>query len=155
MSVSWTKTTLPGGEVVSIRRLGLFEIDSVEKNIMGPYTYTLKLGQGKEYEVPFDLSEKREEPKTPLNKVKEGTQVYYEWQEYLRYKEALAHHNKQLESYAAYCEKVFDYIKDTCLKVDDYKVLTDEDWEVIYKMVLNPFVSIEEITAAMRDNFRS
>jgi hypothetical protein len=155
MQDSWAEVTLSNGKVASVRRLGLFELDSVDKNIPGPYTYTLKLGSDKEFEIPFDFSVERIKPETPLEEVEEGTQLYYEWQEYLRYQEALNHSSKQLEAYAEYCERVFGYICENCIRDVEIGELTDEDWAEIYHLTLNPLVSIEEITAAMRNSFQS
>lgn len=155
MSNSWTEVTLPSGLVASVRRLGLFELDLVEKNIPGPYTYTLQVLSGKSYEVPFDYSTVRIKPQTPLEEVKENTQEFYAWQEYLRYQEALTHHNKQMEAYGNYCERVKDFIISHCLKDILIENITVEDWDEIYRLVLNPFISIEEVSAVMRDTFRS
>jgi hypothetical protein len=153
MSEVWTEATLPSGLVASIKRLGLFEIDKVEKDIPGPYTYTLEVLNGKSYEVPFDLSVPRVKPEIPLEEVEKNSKEFYNWQEYLRYQEALEHQKKQLEAYASYCERVRDYLIQNCLKIEDLDKLSDEDWTEIYRLSLNPFVSIEEVASAMKHNF--
>jgi len=147
-----TETTLSNGSVVSVRQLGLFELDSVPRNIPDNYTYTVNFASGRDYKVEFDMSVEREKPDMPLDDVKKGTKEYYDWQEFLRYREAIAHQKKQVEAYADYLDRVAKYIAETCLE-DGVDVVTRDDWDKVYHAALNPLVTMEEISAALRDSF--
>lgn len=139
-----------------MRRLGLFEIDDIPKDIPGPYTYTVHLLGGDDYEMVYDieaaLERPPEKPPTPLEEAVAGEPEYYDWQNWLRHQEALAHQAKVYEAYADYCERVAVYVRKNCLS-DDVQIETVADWEVIYNAALCPQVTIEDIKIAMSQNF--
>jgi len=130
----------------------LFELDSIPRDIPGNYTYTVNFASGKEYEIEFDMSVDREEPDTPLEEVEKGSKEYYDWQEFLRYREAISRQKEQIEAYADYLNRIAKYISDTCVE-DDVGAITRDDWDKIYHAALNPMVTMEEISAALRNSF--
>jgi hypothetical protein len=139
-----------------VRRLGLFEIDDVPKDILGPYTYTVHLLGGDDFEITYDieaaLETPPEKPSIPLEEAVAGNPEYYQWQDWLRFQEALAHQAKMFEGYADYCERVAVYVRENCL-LDAVSIETVADWEAIYNAALCPQVTIDDIKMAMSHNF--
>lgn len=139
-----------------MKRLGLFEIDDVSKNIPGPYTYTVHLFGGDDYDMVYNieaaLEDPPQKPDMPLEEAIAGLPEYYEWQEFLRFQEALLHQTKMHEAYADYCERVSIYVRDVCLPPDT-QIETIEDWEAIYNAALCPQVSQADIKAAIARSF--
>jgi hypothetical protein len=139
-----------------VRRLGLFEIDDIPKDIPGPYTYTVHLLGGDDYEMPYDVNEALAnpppQPKIPVEDAVAGEPEYYDWQEWLRFQSALAHQAEMYECYAEYCERVAVYVRENCLP-DGVAIETVDDWEMIYNAALCPQVSVDDIRAAMSHNF--
>jgi hypothetical protein len=131
-------------------------MDDVPKDIPGPYTYTVHLMGGDDYEMIYDIEAALENPPTkpamPLEEAVAGEPEYYDWQEWLRFQEALAHQAKVYEGYAEYCERVALYVRENCLS-GDVQIETVSDWEVIYNAALCPQVSIEDVTGAMSQTF--
>jgi hypothetical protein len=139
-----------------VRRLGLFEIDDIPKGIPGPYTYTVHLLGGDDYEMAYDieaaLETPPEKPPIPLEEAIAGEPEYYQWQDWLRHREALAHQAKVYEAYAEYCERVAQYIRANCTS-EGVVIDTPDDWTLIYNAALCPQVSMEDIQAAMTHTF--
>lgn len=154
--MEYTEIELSNGQKTQVRRLGLFEIDDIPRVIPGPYTYTVHLLGGDDYEMIYDieaaLQTPPERPSITLEEAVAGEPEYYQWQDWLRYQEALTHQTKAYEGYADYCERVAVYVRANCLP-DDVQIETVEDWETIYNAALCPQVTIEDIKTAMSHNF--
>lgn len=149
-----TERTLSNNEIITVRRLGIFELDeAVPKDIPGPYTVTILFQDGEIYEQPFDTSVERVKPDTPFEQCEEKTSDWYNWQEYFRYQEYGIHAQKQYEAYSDYCERVQVYIRQHCLDDADTTQITAGDWQAIYHAALCPQVTMEDIAAAMRQHF--
>lgn len=145
---------LSNSSKLSVRQLGLFELDTVPKDIPGPFTITILFGNGEVYEQEYNYSQVRERPGIPLEEVETKTAEWYNWQSYFRYQEALQHRKKQFAAYADYCERVKDYIIETCIDLPPEDIAL-EDWPIIYNAALCPVVSIQEVEAAIAVNFPS
>lgn len=147
---------MSNGQKAKVRRLGLFEIDDIPKDIPSPYTYTVHLLGGDDFEMTYDieaaLETPPEKPSIPIEEAVAGEPEYYQWQDYLRYQEAIAHQAKMYEGYAEYCERITVYVRKNCLP-DDVAIETVDDWETIYNAALCPQVSIDDIKQAMSHNF--
>lgn len=139
-----------------MRRLGLFEMDDVERDIPAQYTYTVHLLGGDDFEMVYDieaaLENPPEQPSIPLEEAVAGEPEYYQWREWLRFQEAVAHQAKMYEGYANYCERVAVYVRENCLP-DDVSIETMADWETIYNAALCPQVMLDDIKASMARNF--
>lgn len=139
-----------------MRRLGLFEMDDIPKDISGPYTYTVHLLGGDDFEMTYDieaaLETPPEKPALSIEEALDGSPEYYQWKDWLRFQEALAHQSKMFEGYAEYCERVAIYVRENCLP-DDVQIETADDWEAIYNAALCPQVTLEDIKTAMAHNF--
>lgn len=139
-----------------MRRLGLFEIDDIPKDIPGPYTYTVHLLGGDDYEMTYDieaaLETPPEKPSIPLEEAVAGEPEYYDWRNWLRHQEALAHQATVYEAYAEYCERVAVHVRENCL-VGDVVIDNPADWDLIYNAALCPQVTQADIQAAMSQTF--
>ncbi len=150
-----TVTTVPltDGGSVEVRRLGMFEIDDIPRDVK-PYTVPILFSSGVIYEQTYDYSQVREKPDIPLEEVEERTQAWYNWQSYLRYQDALTHRRKNNEAYADYCERVKDYTLAYCVTGDVLvSSLSHEDWQGILHAALCPHVTLEEVRAAISVTF--
>jgi hypothetical protein len=149
-----TEVTLSDGQKAKVKRLGLFEIDDIPKNIPSGYTYTIHLFGGDQYEMAYDIEAALENPPVkpalPLEEATPGEPEYYQWQDWLRYQEALIYQSTVYEAYADYCERVAEYIRSECFEGE---IETIEDWEIIYNAALTPQVTIGEIRDAMTNTF--
>lgn len=152
----YTEIELSNGQRAKVKRLALFEIDDVAKDIPGPYTYTVHLFGGDDYEMTYNIEAALEEPPKkpdiPIEEAVAGLPEYYEWQEWLRFQEAIAHQTKMHDAYADYCERVAVYVQEACVPPGT-QIETVEDWEVIYNAALCPQVSQADIKEAMARSF--
>lgn len=143
---------LNSGGTISVRRLGLFELDYIERDIPGPYTVTVLFATGEVYEQEFDMSRERPQPDIPLEEAGEHTSAWYAWREYLRYQEATLHYKLQREAYAAYLERIASYILKNCVEAGDRaRITTGEDYQAVYHAALCPQVSFDDIRGATRN----
>lgn len=151
-----TEVLLSNGQKAKVKRLGLFEMDDIPKDIPGPYTFAVHLLGGDDYEMVYDIEEvlktPPQKPDGELESAVAGEPEYYHWQEWLRFQEALAHQAKIFEAYAEYCERVALYIRENCL-LDDIAIDTPADWEAIYNASLCPQVTLTDIKLAMAQNY--
>ncbi|MEE9366582.1 MAG: hypothetical protein V3W44_07845, partial [Dehalococcoidales bacterium] len=69
-----TIVSLTDGGSVEVRRLGMFELDDIPRDIE-PYTVPILFSSGVIYEQTYDYSEVREKPSIPLEEAEERTQV--------------------------------------------------------------------------------
>lgn len=155
MACKLTITIVPltDGESVEVRRLGMFELDDIPRDIK-PYTVPILFSNGVIYEQTYDYSQVREKPFTPFEEAEERTQVWYDWLSHLRYQDALTHRRRNNEAYADYCERVKDYILAYCVTGDVLvSSLSHEDWQAILHAALCPHVTLEEVRAAVSVTF--
>lgn len=104
------------------------------------------------YDIEAALENPPEKPDIPLEEAVAGEPEYYQWREWLRFQEAVAHQAKMYEGYAEYCERVAVYVRENCLP-DDVSIETVPDWKAIYNAALCPQVTLADIKAAMIHNF--
>lgn len=150
-----TPVPLQCGESIQVRRLGMFELDDVPRDIPGPYTVTILFANGEVYEQALDLTVPRQRPTKPLEFCTEQDIEYYDWQDYLSWQQGLLHLQKQHEAYCNYLERIAAYIRQNCILTDiDHNLITSDDWPHIYQSALCPQVTMEDIAAAMRNSFQ-
>lgn len=149
-----TSVTLVNDKTIDVRRLGMFEIDDIPKDIPGPYTVSILFDSGEVYEQPLDLTTPRRKPDKPFEDCEEKSSDWHDWREYYSWQEGLLHAQKQWEAYCDYCERVAVYIRQNCIltEIDHDEIMVD-DWPRIYRAALCPMVTMEDIAAAMRQNF--
>lgn len=153
MTSEWRETILPSdGKSISIRRLGLFEIeDNITLPSTRPYTVRVWVG-GTEYEQEFSIhafSEPPKKPGVPVEEVDEGTPVFWAWKTYLQYQEALLYQKRQERSMVRFRSDVARYIRSTCILTEDqYRIESVEDWREVTRLALVPKVSLTDLQLA-------
>lgn len=148
---------LADGAPCKVRQLGLFELDNVGREILGIYRYSLLLATGQIVEDEYDLRAldyTPTPPDMPANEIKQGTDEWYQLEEYQTYLAALAHEKLRVESYEGYVNDITAYILGNCLQVEDRKRLTQpEDWDVVYSAALVPQLTIEGVADTLKSTF--
>lgn len=149
---------LSDGEPCRVRQLGLFEIDGVGRQIVGPYRYSLLLATGAIVEDEYDLralDEIPEPPDIPPNEIEAGSVEWYQLQEFSTYQAAMSHEKVRIESYQGYCQDITQYILERCLDPEDrQRVLTSDDWLVVYQAALCPELTMEVLSQVLADVFQ-
>jgi len=150
-----SEVLLISGRIINVRRLGMFELDDVPKDIPAAYTVSILFAGGEVYEQQIDLSYSRPKPDKPFESCAENDAEYYDWREYYTWQDGLVHSRNQYEAYCDYCEQVASYIMRYCILTDDLSAseIVTEDWPKIYQAAFCPQVTMEDISASMRDNF--
>lgn len=150
-----TDITLSDRNTITIRRLGLFELDDhIKRDIPPPYFVVISFASGESYKQPYDLTTPQPKPDKPLSECEENTQDWFAWREYMRYEAGLVHEQERYNAYVAYCEVVADYIARCCIVSDiDRDSLMAEDWQRIHQAALCPAVEMEDIEAALASVF--
>jgi len=133
-----TAVTLESGQVVRVKRLGLFVIEhDIPRDVPGDYTVTVLFANGEIYEQPFDISVVREKPDKPFEDCQENTAEYYQWREYLRWQNGIVHYQSQIDALDRYFERVERYILDNCLSDDDRQLIeTWQDFNSVYEAAI-------------------
>lgn len=148
---------LSDGEPCRVRQLGLFELDGKGREILGPYKYSMLLITGVVVEDTYDLrslDEEPEPPSMPPDKIEAGSVEWYQLQEFTTYQAAISHEKTRAESYQDYCLDIAQYILQYCLNPEDrHRVVTEDDWQAVYQAVLCPELTMEGVTACLRDVF--
>ena len=90
--------SLSDGLPCDVRTLGIFELDNVPRNQIGPFVYTIELVGGVKKEVVYDLAKYDEEgreppqkPDTPEHLIKEDTEDWYNLRDWKRHQAAERH----------------------------------------------------------------
>ncbi len=150
---------LSDGLPCRVRQLGLFELNGKGRAILGPYCYSMLLATGQVVEDEYELRALEETPKPPdlpAAEIKPGSMEWYALNEYETYLAAMAHEKRRVESYHGYVDDVVAYILANCLKAEDCsRIVTPEDWDAVYQAALVPELTIEVISATLRDVFQS
>lgn len=146
---------LSDGEPCKVRVLGLFELDSIKAEILGPYSYSILTVTGQVIEDTYDLRALEEIPIKPANDNPEpGTTEWKQLQEYETYLAALAHEHKRIESYANHLNEVAAYILANCLDESDrQRVVEPDDWRKIQEATLVPMLTEAVLTETLARTF--
>lgn len=152
------EVTLSDGKPLSVRRLGLFELDNVapDKTDPGPFFYPIELAGGKIHEVPYDIytvDTPPDRPDTPRHKAEPKSPLWFEWQEYDIFQAAQAHERNRLKVANSRLRDIAEYILDTCISPDDrYRIETPFDWDTVQRAALAPQVTMMDIDAALNNS---
>ncbi len=143
--VNSTEITLSDNRPCVVRRLGIFELDTIQPPDTRPFVYTEKLG-GNEITRPFDVSawDKPPNPPTPEQMAAQpGTVPYYFYFEWQLYWAATYKAKENKEDVKRYCKDVANYILSTCIS-SEYKVrvVTAEDFRLVWSAALVPQLSL-------------
>ena len=146
-----TNVTLSTGQVVEVRRLGLFELqDNLPQPVIEPYTVTVLFASGKVYQQLYDLSKTKEKPEIAEELCDRSMAEYWAWDEYHKYQKGLRYEQERIENYVKYCQDVAQYIRDYAVGGE----LLDchpEDWALIIESALIHLVASEDIKKALQE----
>ena len=155
--------TLSDGDPCEVRTLGIFELDSVRREFLGPFTFMMKVLGGTEKEVEYDISKYEEldrpkptPPDVPEHELKENTEEWFQLRDTQLYQAAERHGVLRVESVSDYCDDVIDYILLNCLTPEDvHRIVTDEDWKTVYYVAMIPQISEAMIIDVLRDTYQA
>lgn len=150
--------TLSDGQVCRVRQLGLFELDGVGQEILGPYRYTVLLATGQVMEDEYDvraLTFTPEPPGKPAAEIVQGSTEWQQLREYETYLAALAHEKLRIESYEQYINDISAYILAHCVaEADRNRIVTGEDWDRVHLAALVPQLTEEGLAQCLRQTFQ-
>lgn len=147
---------LLNGDKIKVRRLGIFELDELESNIPGPFTYEVKIGDEKHRAI-YDPAKLKKIPEKPeIEDPEPGTKEYNDLIQFNMYEAFLAHVEKQREARYEYYKKVVRYILDTCIaQTDRAKIVTEDDWNRVHTVALVPRITKELLAHTFRNTYRA
>lgn len=152
-----TKTVikLSTGDEIEVRRLGIFELDVLDPDPLGPFTYAGRALAG-EVEIEYDGSGWEEPPPEPdLDSEPEPwSSEWHELREYEMYHAWLRHESRRMEAAAQYHEQAAEYVLANCVNGGREKIVTDEDWAAIHSAALVPQLTQEDVAEALRNTFQ-
>lgn len=146
---------LSDGKEFHVRTLGLFELDNLMPDLLGPFTFSMQI-LDKEYEAEFDITRYETPPEKPtkpeveiLPDSLEGEQLT-DWK---LYQAAKLHDKKRINKVAEYYDRVKTYIlENACLDSPD-RIVTLEDWQKVYDIALVPQLTIELIAKTLTSTY--
>ncbi len=148
---------MDSGDYIQARQLTLYELDAVPFEDIGPFLYPYKTSSGHIVQTAYDLAQWKtppEPPETPEAECTDGSTEQAQWNAYHTYQAAIAHRLKQVDSGEQYTKQVAEYILANCVSSTDYsKVISPDDYERLYKYVLNSEVALEDIEAVLASTF--
>ncbi len=149
--------TLSDGQPCKVRRLGLFELDGVGREVLGVFKYSLLLATGIITEDEYDLralTYTPTKPDKPANEIEQGSPEWFQLQDYDTYLAALSWEKERIESYEGHINDVTTYILEHCLSPDDRnRIVEPEDWDAIQTAALVPQLTMEGVAACLRNTF--
>ena len=147
---------LSDNQPCKVRVLGLFELNDMAPEILGPYRYSMLLATGDIVEDEYVFPPKPPgEPEKSVEECEPDSFEYSQWQEYNTYQAALAHEQKRTESYENYLRVVSAYILENCLgEKDRGRVIKPVDWDRIQAAAIVPQLTEEVIADTLRDTFQ-
>lgn len=151
---------LSDNEPILVRRLYFLELDEkVPFNDVGPYIHTYVLDGDKEQRVAYGLEHFQvvpEEPKTLFEKALDPeSEEFALWARYNLYQAILLHEDGRHQARERHLVSIAKYILSTCIsKEDRARVITPDDFGVVYRQALCPEVSEEDIIAVLASTFQ-
>ena len=156
--VNSTEITLSDNRPCVVRRLGIFELDTIQPPDTKPFTYTEKLG-GNEITRPYDVIAWDNPPNPPTPEqmaAQPGTVPYYFYFEWSLYWAATYKAKENKEDVKRYCKDVANYILSTCISPEDKgRVVTAEDFRLVWAAALVPQLSLEDLAQSLEYTFRA
>jgi hypothetical protein len=153
------EVVLSDGQPCIVRRLGIFELDNVTTELVGPFKYKFKLANGQEVEEEYDISRistPPAHPGVPENEIVERSPQWWALLEWQTYKAAVEHERNRLQSVTSYVEEVSGYIASSCLSREDRDRVVDlSDWKLIYNAALVPQLTPEILAEAFKKHFNA
>jgi hypothetical protein len=137
--------TLESGDEFEMRTLGLFELDDISSDLLGPFTFPMVMF-GKTFEAEYDYTRYETPPTKPTEtNPEEGTPEWDQLTDWQLYQAALLHDKRRLEKVADYYTRVRQYIlKNACVSSPNL-IQTIKDWERVYDAALIPQLTMTVI----------
>lgn len=155
--MDYTEVPLSDGKPCQVRRLGLFELDDIRLDTLGPFTFKDKTLTGETFDIEYDGAQwvaPPEKPDKPLADIEPESEEWYDYREAQLYEGWVNHERRRIEDVIGYCNQVAAYILDNAISNEDrHRIYTESDWEAIHHAALTPQVSMEDIAAVLRDTF--
>jgi hypothetical protein len=154
-----TTITLSDGGPCEVKRLGIFDMDNVGPALVGPFVYTVKMLDGQEVDVEYDLrkiTRPPQHPGVPENEIDEGTPTWHALLDYQTYTMAVAHERKRLNSAVDFIMEQSRYAVDSTLHDDDIeRILTREDYLAVLAAALVPELTSEVLADTFKNHFNA
>lgn len=151
--------TLSDNQPCDVRQLGLFELDGVGRELIGPYKYQLLMATGQILEDEYDLRAFDTPPKPPEGEpatIEQGSWEWFRLQEFETYQMAIAHEKDRLASYEGHLSDISHYILHNCISADDRnRIITAYDYQAVYQAAIVPLLTEEVIADILRSTFQS
>ena len=146
---------LSDNEPCEIRVLGLFELDPLAPaEAPGDFMEEIDIGGKvtlKKY-IPPDTPP--EEPEVQFSDVREGSQLWHDWEEYRLWLGFIEHRRREAKIISRYATRVKDYILKKCISKKDIKrVIYDSDWLAIHRAALSARLKEEDLAQALAGTF--
>lgn len=157
------EVTLSDGGPCEVRTLGIFELDTIRREFLGPFVYEMTVLGGSKRKVEYDISKYEElgrpipQPsKIPESELKENTQEWYDHRDWQLYSAAEHHGIDRLNNVSEYCDDVVAYILSKAISAEDQKrIVIESDWEKVYLAALVPQVTEKMIVHVLRDTYQA
>lgn len=149
---------LSDGQSVEVRRLAFLELeDKVPYPDPGLYIHTYMV-EGRPQQVAYGLDDYAEIPERPKTSFAEARPGSYEaalWEQYNLYRAVLTHERKRQDFREQYLIDCAHYVLENCIGTDDrQRVITPDDYQVIYHLALCPEVTEGDIVAVLANTFQ-
>jgi hypothetical protein len=157
------EVTLSDGGPCEVRTLGIFELDRIRYEFLGPFVFEMTILGGAKKEVEFDIGKYEELGRplptpsaTPVEELKENTQEWFEHRDWQLYEAAIEHGKQRLNVVSAYADDVVAYILANCISEEDVaRIVIESDWQAVYKVALVPQVTEQLIVATLRGTYQA
>lgn len=147
--------TLDSGEDFRVRQLGLFELDDLVPDSIGPFTYEMEV-MGKTHHVVFDISRYETPPPPPTkspSEIKPNTREHDDYIDWQLYHAALLHNQKRLDTINTFYMDIKRYIIANACEDDPAKLISLDDWRKVYDAALVPQLTMEIIAATLEKTY--
>lgn len=153
------QVTFADGYTSSVRPLGIFELDQIDRPSGRPFTYTMQFVDGETAEVeldPDDWDDPPEKPDTPRDEIEEESADWYALRDWQRFEAARSYRNQQFHGTLQFLEDVTAYVLEQSLDAEAIPhVQTSEDWEKVYRAALVPQLTKDLLAQTLRQTYEA
>lgn len=146
---------LSSGKNFKVRQLGLFELDNLMPDSIGPFTYKMTI-LGKEHDVEFDIGTYETPPEKPeknVSDIVEFTPEHDQLLDWQLYNAAKYHNEQRLVRTNEFYDKVKAYIVEQACVDNPNLIITIEDWRKVYDAALVPQLTLELIAKTLTNTY--
>lgn len=150
---------LSDGSEFEVRTLGLFELDDVLPDLLGPFTYPMTMF-GKTFDAEYDIGRYEklgipipEKPDMPESQIQEYTPEWDQLMDWKLYQAAELHEKRRLEVIVEYYNEIKEYILKKACVDDPNRIQTLVDWENVYDVALVPQLTMELIVKTLNNTY--